>query len=315
MTRLEQFIKKRPPIRLVAGGIIFNETLTELLIVKGGKSHKWGLAKGGIKEGESYIEASLREIHEETGLEIKLLADVLPFVCIGQAKLYIYVLPKAMCQLKPMDENEIIDIRWINLHSLARLEGMTKLLSIITHRIWEYVAKVKQYKRIYQPIIIGNGENQHVEYDPFSRETSSFRKSEISRDNTFVLKPVLQAKFVLNKYLADKITLYAESSYSLNEIVRKITDEFPKLLNTGDICLTATKLLASSMQKVQSWRRSGDTSFPRNSLSPNKWGNIGDNPSNNNHNHNNNDHNQTCNNQKQNDPIYDITNLTTAISA
>lgn len=249
-TQLEQFINKRPPVRLVAGGIIFNETLTEVLIVKGGKSRKWGLAKGGIKKGESYIEASLREIHEETGIKIKLLADTLPFVCIDTAKLYIYVLPKRLCQLNPMDKDEIIDIKWIDLRSLPILEGKTKLLSIVARRIWDYAEKVKQYKRIYQPIMINYGGNRYIKHDLFNQNNIP----------TTSTPPKLE--FILNKYLADKITTYIKADYNLNEIIGKITNEFPKLLNMGDICLSATKLIQKmrqvqqhqQQQQQQSWR-------------------------------------------------------------
>ncbi len=44
----------------------------------------WGLAKGGIEEGESKEEAALREVREETGLVAEIEAD------LGDTK-YMYV--------------------------------------------------------------------------------------------------------------------------------------------------------------------------------------------------------------------------------
>jgi ADP-ribose pyrophosphatase YjhB (NUDIX family) len=239
MTQLEKFIKNRPPSkRIVAGGIIFNETLTEILLVRGKVSCKFGIPKGGLEDNESYIEASLREIHEETGINITLLADVLPFVCIGPAKLYIYVLPKALCKLNPIDKAEIMDIKWVKLIDLPDLDHKTKLLSIIVGRIGTYVEKVKQYKRIYQSIMVCYDGN-YIEYDLFKRNN----KINIPSD-----------KFIMNRYLAEKVTLYVESNYDLDQIIKKMIGEFPKLLNAGDICLTATKSRESATNTF--WRKS-----------------------------------------------------------
>jgi len=247
MTQLDKFIKNRPASkRIVAGGIIFNETLTEILLVRGVKSRKWGCAKGGIENNESYIEAAIREIHEETGIEITLLADVLPFVCINQAKLYIFVLPKALCKLNPIDKDEIMEIKWVKLYDLPDLSNKTNLLDIIAKRINIYVDKVKQYKKIYQPILVCYG-NQYIEYDLFNRNANKNSK-------------LISNKFIINKYLADKVTLYVKLNYDLDKIIRTMIDEFPRLLNAGDICLTATKSLEAEKSQIDnSWRKSTNT--------------------------------------------------------
>lgn len=245
-TKLDQFISKRPPIRLVAGGIIFNETLTEILIVKGGKSRKWGLPKGGIKKKESYMAASLREIREETGIKIRLMAETLPFVCIDQAKLYIYVLPKMMCHLNPEDKDEIIDIKWISIQDLARLGGKTKLLSTVERSLKHYVERVKQNKKIYQPLIIGYGGNKFAGYDLFGKNNV------IELHQTGSTPP--KVEFILNKYLADKIMEYVRTNYNVNKIREMIMDEFPQLLNAGDICLTATNFIERARKAQESWR-------------------------------------------------------------
>ena len=44
----------------------------------------WGLAKGGIEEGETHEEAAIREVREETGLTAEIEAD------LGDTK-YFYV--------------------------------------------------------------------------------------------------------------------------------------------------------------------------------------------------------------------------------
>jgi ADP-ribose pyrophosphatase YjhB (NUDIX family) len=56
-----------------AGGIIFNKEFTEILLIKGplGKREgKWGFPKGHLKPSESYLKGAIREIREETGINI-----------------------------------------------------------------------------------------------------------------------------------------------------------------------------------------------------------------------------------------------------
>ncbi len=58
-----------------AGAVIFNETLGEryylLLLYDAGH---WDFPKGGIEEGESEIDAVIREVREETGItDLKLI--------------------------------------------------------------------------------------------------------------------------------------------------------------------------------------------------------------------------------------------------
>lgn len=56
----------------IAGGVIVNEC-NEIAIVNQ-KGTSWSLPKGHIEEGETEIDAAIREIHEETGIkELKLI--------------------------------------------------------------------------------------------------------------------------------------------------------------------------------------------------------------------------------------------------
>jgi bis(5'-nucleosidyl)-tetraphosphatase len=55
------------PPRDTAGGIIVNAEGKIVLVFQNGNS--WAFPKGGIDDGETLIQAALREIEEETGLE------------------------------------------------------------------------------------------------------------------------------------------------------------------------------------------------------------------------------------------------------
>lgn len=63
-----------------AGGLVFRRGLQgpEFLLLKYGAGH-WDFPKGHVEEGESPIQTSKREIHEETGIEPALQDYILGF--------------------------------------------------------------------------------------------------------------------------------------------------------------------------------------------------------------------------------------------
>lgn len=63
-----------------AGGIIFNNLNQVLLInneaLKDPTKSYWGFPKGHLNEGESSNDAAIREVKEETGLDVEVLEKV-----------------------------------------------------------------------------------------------------------------------------------------------------------------------------------------------------------------------------------------------
>ena len=58
-----------------AGGVIINGDGNLLLVQQ--HNNSWSFPKGGVHEGESELDAALREIREETGLtELELISDL-----------------------------------------------------------------------------------------------------------------------------------------------------------------------------------------------------------------------------------------------
>lgn len=51
----------------IAGGVVVNEYDEVIVISQKGKVKTWSLPKGHIEEGETEIEAAVREIYEESG--------------------------------------------------------------------------------------------------------------------------------------------------------------------------------------------------------------------------------------------------------
>jgi 8-oxo-dGTP pyrophosphatase MutT (NUDIX family) len=66
-------------IRASAGGVVVGEGGKIVLVEQ--HSNTWSLPKGGIEEGESTLEAAVREIREETGLSnLTLLCELGTYV-------------------------------------------------------------------------------------------------------------------------------------------------------------------------------------------------------------------------------------------
>ncbi len=64
--KLEKFLKKKLPVTEAAGGLVYNNKREILFIYR---NSKWDLPKGGLEKGESFEEAAIREVEEETGVQ------------------------------------------------------------------------------------------------------------------------------------------------------------------------------------------------------------------------------------------------------
>ena len=66
-------MKKRPEVIAGAGGVVFDQG--GHVLVLGHRNGTWVFPKGHIDEGETDLEAALREVEEEAGVEAQRLTD------------------------------------------------------------------------------------------------------------------------------------------------------------------------------------------------------------------------------------------------
>jgi len=64
--KLEKHLRKKLPVVEAAGGLVYNHKKEILFIYR---NSKWDLPKGGVEKKESYEDAAIREVEEETGVE------------------------------------------------------------------------------------------------------------------------------------------------------------------------------------------------------------------------------------------------------
>ncbi len=133
--------------RSKAGGIIFNEDFTEILLIKGRYGLKWGVPKGHTNLNEKFLMCCCREIFEETGISIIFCNKSPQYISFDRAKLYILHANKSKCKLDPQDTDEIIDIGWKKISDLSD-PGLkcTRMVEKLITRLPELVKIAKTVK-------------------------------------------------------------------------------------------------------------------------------------------------------------------------
>ncbi len=106
------------PTVLAAGGVLWrHDSLDpEVALVHRPKYDDWSLPKGKLDPGESWEEAALREVREETGVPCRLL-DELPSVAYadnrGRPKTVRYWRMEPAGEAGEIDGSEIDELRWL----------------------------------------------------------------------------------------------------------------------------------------------------------------------------------------------------------
>lgn len=87
-------------------------------LVQGRYTGKWSFPKGHSNEGETPLECALREVSEETGLDI--LPHPIEYKSLGYGSYYVFIL-KDQPPLIPRDTTEIMDTKWVTLEEMETM--------------------------------------------------------------------------------------------------------------------------------------------------------------------------------------------------
>jgi len=104
----------------------------EVVVVRGRKSGKWSFPKGHGQSRESPLDASVRELKEETGINMKGVKpdDEIRF---NSGTYFVFIVPGRL-ELVPEDTNEIQDSMWVSLsriHSLTTNKDLTSFYKAV----------------------------------------------------------------------------------------------------------------------------------------------------------------------------------------
>lgn len=119
------------------GGVIFYKTRrnTKILLVKNNNGRYWSFPKGHIEEGETEQQTAIREIKEETGLDVTLvpgfreISEYSPFGKIR--KRVVFFLARAFTDNVKIQEEEIDSYIWVDLQQARKLCSYDNDLRII----------------------------------------------------------------------------------------------------------------------------------------------------------------------------------------
>ncbi|MBV8597539.1 MAG: NUDIX hydrolase [Actinobacteria bacterium] len=117
-----------------AGGVVVRDG--RVLLVHRPQYDDWTLPKGKVEPGESWEDAALREVAEETGLECELGDEVGRTHYTdsrGREKEVRYF--RMTCTGEPRAQNEVDEVRWVRLEdapALLSYERDAELLDRLT---------------------------------------------------------------------------------------------------------------------------------------------------------------------------------------
>ena len=113
---------KYPEIKIRKAGIFIYDSSSKKILLVQSRGQLWGSPKGSIKENEETIDCAVREVKEETGLEIeqKELSD---FIIInGKIQYYFLKMNETDVNVqKHIEDNDANGIGWFNVECLYNL--------------------------------------------------------------------------------------------------------------------------------------------------------------------------------------------------
>jgi len=121
----DSYRKRYKQKQYIYGAIIKNIVTNEYLLVKGKQSGKYSFPKGHIEANETPIECILRELYEETGINITSVSSshlVAKEIVRSRIGTYIYFETSENQEISTNDKNEIEEAGW---YPLSKIRSMS----------------------------------------------------------------------------------------------------------------------------------------------------------------------------------------------
>lgn len=142
-----------PPSQHVYGTILVSPE-GRVLIVKGRRAGIWSFPKGHLEANEQAYHCALRELKEETGIDLSLYTRREVMFCkLFKAHYYIYAVDEEMI-IQVEDNIEVEEARWISLDELRHLPNRNVDINDFMERIgkrWRGRPALPLPRNLFQP--------------------------------------------------------------------------------------------------------------------------------------------------------------------
>lgn len=142
------YYKKRQKLPL-SGCVIFNKAYNKVLLVKNKGSKSWSFPKGKIEYMENPLDCAIREVYEETGLNIENIIDENISIesTLRGVKVYLYVINiEEVKNFAPQIQNEISEVKW---HSLKNISYINKNYVVLVRNLSNKINQLSSYYSDY----------------------------------------------------------------------------------------------------------------------------------------------------------------------
>jgi 8-oxo-dGTP pyrophosphatase MutT (NUDIX family) len=104
-----------------AGGVVLRNG--QVAVVHRPRYDDWSLPKGKLDHGESFADAALREVQEETGLRCRLVRELpeVRYEVRGRPKLVRYWAMEVVDETPFEPNDEVDEVRWLEPEEALRL--------------------------------------------------------------------------------------------------------------------------------------------------------------------------------------------------
>jgi 8-oxo-(d)GTP phosphatase len=115
------------PVIFAAGGIVWKETSEgrKIAVIHRSRYDDWSLPKGKLIDRESWEEAAIREVKEETGCDVRItgFAGTVSYKVRGAMKIVLFFTMEAVREFAFTDLSEVKEVVWLSPEeALGRLD-------------------------------------------------------------------------------------------------------------------------------------------------------------------------------------------------
>jgi len=127
--------KQLYPVIYASGGVISRHTNrdTEILIIHRGRYNDWCLPKGKLDKNESFAEAAVREVKEETGYDARItdFAGCVAYKVKQIQKIVLFWMMETISRNSFEPSEEVEEIKWIDVPGALEILAYPKERELI----------------------------------------------------------------------------------------------------------------------------------------------------------------------------------------